>query len=71
MTEQEILDYLSEANVVTNEIADDIAKLIAKEPALKPETKAAFAAHIERLKGVASQYTEETGGEDGEDTPTV
>lgn len=65
--DQEILAALAEADAATNEIAEDIAALVAREPNLSQETKDALAAHVAKLKGVASQYTPEGTEEPGEE----
>ena len=58
-SEQEIIALLEEANTATNEIAEDIQKLLNK-PGVPEAVKTALQAHVDRLKGVAKLSNEET-----------
>jgi hypothetical protein len=57
-TEQEILALLEEANTATNEIAEDIQKLLDK-PGIPDSVRTSLQAHVDRLKGVANLSNEE------------
>jgi hypothetical protein len=59
-TEQEILALLEEANAATNEIAEDIDALLAREEGIPETVRTALQAHVDRLKGVAGIYTPPT-----------
>lgn len=68
-TEQEIIALLEEANVATNEIAEDIASLLARETGIPDSVRAALQAHVDRLKGVAGTYTPPTTEEPTPEEP--
>lgn len=57
-SEAELIALLVEADEATNEIAEDIAELLAREPNISAETLAAATALTEKLKGVAAVVPE-------------
>lgn len=68
-TEQELLALLQEANTATNEIAEDIQTLLARETNISDATMAEVQGLVDRLKGVASTYTPPTTEQPTEPTP--
>lgn len=56
MTNAEILAKLEEADAQTNEIAADIADLVANS-GVSAEVADRLTAHVEKLKGIASTHT--------------
>lgn len=62
MNNAEILAKLEEADQQTNEIAEDLADLIANS-GVSPEVADRLNAHVEKLRGVASTHTPGGGSE--------
>jgi hypothetical protein len=67
-TEAQLLQALADADAATNEIAEDIAEILAKEP-ISDDAMAAVTAHVEKLRGVAAVVPEDE--ETPAEEPTV